>query len=312
MSPSNSKKLVYLDPLIITPQALHRTTLVILHGRGSTAEKFANPLLEHPVAALGTEPPKPFRFYFPHTKFVFPTAPLRRAVAFKRSLTHQWFDNWSLSQPELKQHLQIPGLQETSEYLHKLLKDEINIVGEANVVLMGLSQGCAASLICTMLWNGDAFGAVVGMCGYLPLRKSMAEFTEGGTNEEDNPFAGSDLEEDMLIREASGPRIGESKLERAIAWLRAELQANDGHSPSRVASGIKDIPVFMGHGSEDEKVPNEINKLAAEFLSSIGVTVERKEYQELGHWYSDSMLRDIVEFLKRLKGWNDMAVDKAG
>lgn len=139
----------------------------------------------------------------------------------------------------------------------------------------------------------------------------MADFAEGYESEDEDGFAGSDLE-DVFIREDPAPGGTESKLERAISWLREELQVDESQSASGAASGVKDIPVFMGHGREDEKVPNEINKLATEFLSSIGVEVERKEYQGLGHWYSESMLRDVIEFLKRLERWKDIvSVDKS-
>ena len=144
MAPSASKPAHNLPPLVVAPKDTHKTTLIVLHGRGSTAEKFAEPLLTNPVSPSTStaENPHSFHDHFPNTKFIFPTAPLRRAIVFKRSLIHQWFDNWSLTEPELKQHLQIPGLRETSASLHVLLKTEIEDVGAQNVVLMGLSQGC--------------------------------------------------------------------------------------------------------------------------------------------------------------------------
>lgn len=181
MSTSKSKPLVYSPPLIFPPLQAHKKTLIILHGRGSSAQKFAEPLLTHVVAPLSTaasptpsspeEFPKSFRDHFPNTRFVFPCAPLRRALVFNRSLIHQWFDNWSVTQPELKQHLPVPGLRETNAFLHDLLSKEIEVLGAENVVLMGLSQGCAASIVATILWEGEPFGALVGMCGYLPFCK---------------------------------------------------------------------------------------------------------------------------------------------
>lgn len=43
--------------------------------------------------------------------------------------------------------MEIEGLRETSEWLHVLLSQEIEKVGADNVALVGLSQGCAATLI---------------------------------------------------------------------------------------------------------------------------------------------------------------------
>ena len=167
MSSTTPKPPIRFPPLIIPPHHTHKTTLIILHGRGSTAQKFAEPLLTHlvsPLPTASTSPPKPFQSYFPHTRFIIPTAPLRRAVAFNRSLIHQWFDTWSITQPEVKQHLQMPGLRETTAYLHDLLDSEIEQVGKGKVVLMGLSQGAAASLVAGVLW--EVWWGCVGICRF--------------------------------------------------------------------------------------------------------------------------------------------------
>ncbi|KAF2869239.1 Alpha/Beta hydrolase protein [Massariosphaeria phaeospora] len=303
---------LYLPPLVVSPQQTHKTTLIILHGRGSTAHKFAEPLLAHPVSHLTTattptpsssaQPLASFRDHFPNTKFVFPTAPLRRALVFKRSLIHQWFDNWSLTQPELKQHLQVAGLRETSAFIHDMVRKEMEIVGAGNVVLMGLSQGCAASIVATLLWEGEAFGALVGMCGYLPFRKGMHDCVDdAGDGEKDSSGEAGDDGEDMFERddEDSG---GGTKFERAVAWLREELQASK-HGGE--IAPMQSISVFMGHGTDDDKVPCEIGRSAAEFLGGIDVKVDWKEFEGLGHWYSEDMLRDVVQFLKGLKAWED-------
>ncbi|KAF2684252.1 phospholipase/carboxylesterase family protein-like protein [Lentithecium fluviatile CBS 122367] len=282
MSSSTSKPPANSPPLIVPPLQNHKTTLIILHSRGSTAHKFAEPLLTHlasPLSRATTQrpnspagSPKSFRYHFPNTRFVFLTAPLRRAVVLKRSLTHQWFDNWSLIQPELKQHLQVPGLRETSAFLHDLLNKEIEVVGADNVVLMGLCQGCAASIVAALLWEGEAFGALVGMW-------------DTGKAGDDSLVEPGDDGEDIFERDCEGSGGG-TKFERA--W----------------------IPVFMGHGTEDDKVPCDIGRLAAEFLRGIDMNVDWKEFEGLGHWYSEDMLRDVIRFIKGLNGWEDSYITK--
>ncbi|KAH7394214.1 phospholipase/carboxylesterase family protein-like protein [Phaeosphaeria sp. MPI-PUGE-AT-0046c] len=313
MSPSKPKSRHTIPPLIIPPSRDHETTMIILHGRGSTAEKFAEPLLTSMVSpsdavrASPTESPTDgsptptasFQEHFPNTKFVFPTAPLRRAVVFKRSLTHQWFDNWSLREPELKQHLQAQGLRETSAYLHDLLEDEIDIVGASNVILIGLSQGCAASIIAMLLWEGERIGALVGMCGYVPFRRGMCEHVENANTEDSDLLVGYDDDYEDVFERDDEESISDSKLEKAVDWLREELgiTQDDGRHDQR-ASSLQSIPVFMGHGRGDEKVPCQIGKSGADLLMSIGVSVTWKDYAALGHWYSSDMLRDVVTFIK--------------
>ncbi|KAH3908982.1 hypothetical protein HBH56_166430 [Parastagonospora nodorum] len=315
MSSSESKSQRTISPLVYPPAQEHKTTIIILHGRGSTALKFAQPLLTQEVSPVDTAPAtctgspeegsppstKTFQHHFPNTKFIFPTAPLRRAAVFKRSLIHQWFDNWSLTEPELKQHLQAQGLRETSAYIHDLLRDEIKIVGASNVVLMGLSQGCAASIVAMLLWTGEPIGALVGMCGYLPFRKGMHDSVEDTDCLETESLVGSDRDqEDMFERHEEASMSG-SKFERAVGWLREELglvPVENGLAGQNAA--LQSTPVFMGHGRDDEKVPCHIGKFAADFLGGMEVNVQWQEYAGLGHWYSEDMMRDVVAFLDRL------------
>ena len=184
-----SRPSTYPNPLIVPPLKTHKETWIILHGRGSNAQKFGPELLATPIPGHGTLAQE-----LPHAKFIFPTASLRRATIYKRSLITQWFDNWSLQAPTQREELQIEGLRETTAFIHGLLREEIASVGAENVVLGGLSQGCAAALIATLLWDGKPLAAVFGMCGWLPYRAHMQEIAETATEDadeedEDDPFA---------------------------------------------------------------------------------------------------------------------------
>jgi predicted esterase len=197
--------------------------------------------------------------------------------------------------------LQAQGLRETSAYLHDLLKDEIKIVGASNVVLMGLSQGCAAGIVAMLLWKGERIGALVGMCGYVPFRKGMYEAAEDAKSGVTDLLMGSDDDqEDMFERddEESGSR---SKFGRTVDWLREELGiSQDDGGVGEQSSSLQCITVFMGHGRDDEKVPCYIGKLAADLLDGIDVSVTWQDYAGLGHWYSADMLRDVVGFVNGL------------
>ncbi|KAJ4369224.1 hypothetical protein N0V83_006309 [Neocucurbitaria cava] len=135
------------------------------------------------------------------------------------------------------------------------------------------------------------------MCG-----KGMSDVATGGEEQEE----GASTEfEDMFEREDGDPKEEESNSEKAIGYLSEELQAERDKIVRTGPFSFESIPVFMGHGTEDEKVPIEIGRLAADFLDIIGVNIEWKEYEGLGHWYSSDMLRDVVRFLKGLDGWKD-------
>jgi predicted esterase len=128
----------YPSPLIVPPRSLpHTQTFILLHGWGSSGEKFGSVLLDTHISSASetTASPAPATSYdtlaaaFPHTRFVFPTAARRRATVYRRSYTNQWFDNWKLDPPATeREELQISGLHEPVSYLHNLLRTEIDIV----------------------------------------------------------------------------------------------------------------------------------------------------------------------------------------
>lgn len=305
----------YPDPLIFEPLQLpHRQTFILLHGRGSWAEKFGPELVRTPIQSprydggktLGAgskdtpETQKPImtlQAAFPHARFVFPTAARRRATIYKRSYTHQWFDNWKLDPPATeREELQIEGLRETTKYLHQLLRAETAIVpgGAKSVGFGGLSQGCAASLVALLLWEGEDLGAVVGMCGWLPFAgRLMAEIRGEEDEQHDNEALGFDpFSLDGTSHGATG-----TPAQKAVTWLREQLDLPALQLPSKPLS-IQRTSIFLGHGGQDEKVSIMLGRRASECLSELGMSVCWEEYDGLGHWYSSDMLSDLVHFLQ--------------
>lgn len=220
---------------------------------------------------------------------MFLTAPLRRALRYKRMLVHQWFDLWDLHEYEQRPELQNDGLRETSLSIHQLIRAEADLVGAGHVVLLGLSQGCAASLVAGLLWTEEPFGALVGMCGWLPYQKAMEEVISDKV-EDDDIFESDNPGQDSK----SGPEA--SSLQKALSYLVEELGFSIPANESTAT--LEPVPIFSGHGALDEKVPFSLGQEAASFLRSLKVDVTFREYPGLGHWYSNEMLRDIVIFIK--------------
>ncbi|TVY40220.1 Acyl-protein thioesterase [Lachnellula occidentalis] len=288
------------DPITISPHAEHLQTFIILHGRGSTAQKFAPPLLSTPSTSG-----EKLQTAFPHAKLIFLTASRNRATIYKRSLIYQWFDHWHMAEPRKRQDLMRDGLRKSAEYVHGILEREIAEVGGENVVLWGLSQGCAASLIALLTWDGRPFAAMVGMCGYLPFANHVEDIVKGGSledgddlfgedegDDDDDPFckSGDEDDSDGFQKDRSAKKDLPTQ---AVMFLRDEIEMGD-----KAGMVFRDVPVFMGHGTEDEKVPIEIGREAKTCLELLGADVQMVEYEGLGHWYSDEMLGDIFGFLR--------------
>lgn len=313
----------YPDPLVFEPLQLpHKQTFILLHGRGSWAEKFGPELLRTPIqntclSSSGGNKNNPLidwpltdpqahkaamtlQTAFPNARFIFPTAARRRATIYKRAYTHQWFNNWKLDPPATeREELQIDGLAETTKYLHQLLRTEIAIVpgGAKNVVLGGLSQGCAASLIALLLWDGAALGACFGMCGWLPFAESL--MGQIGNDRADELHEDGELGFDPFVADVGSTTSEETTIApagRAVSWLREELGLLVVTSPSTLLP-IQETPIYLGHGDQDERVSISLGRRASECLSQLEGDVCWKEYNGLGHWYSSTMIRDLVNFL---------------
>lgn len=233
----------YPEPAVIFPDLQHKQTTIILHGRGSSAEKFGTALLQAEIPEFAR---LILRRPFPHAKFIFPTASKRRATIYKRTYTNQWFDNWHLSSLIERKELQIEGLRESSAFIHSLLRREIELVGAKNVVLGRLSQGCAASLVGLFTWDREPLATAVGMCGWLPYRRQMEDIVRNIRGDDsDDPFERPENTEIgfSLENKFTGPSYDLPT--QAISFLCEELEIALPNGPLAFQS----IPIFLGHGT---------------------------------------------------------------
>ena len=101
-----------------------------------------------------------------------------------------------------REELQIEGLRESTAYIHGLMRMAIEEVGAKNVMLGGLSQGCAAALIALLTWDEEEIRGMFGMCGWLPLGRQVDEIAKDVMDldvefDANDPFAGSEGEQGM-------------------------------------------------------------------------------------------------------------------
>jgi lysophospholipase-2 len=147
---------------IISPSTSHTHTLILLHGRGSSALTFSSELFES-QDSLDLH----FPTIFPSVKFVFPEARKRWAHVDEEDM-HQWFDMTSVQWPWEDVDVQEKGLRESAEELERVIRREVEEVGWENVVVGGMSQGCAIEMY-TLITKGIRVAGFVGMAGWLPV-----------------------------------------------------------------------------------------------------------------------------------------------
>ncbi|KAG6356283.1 hypothetical protein INS49_015670 [Diaporthe citri] len=335
------------EPLVYEPASgTHKHTVILLHGRGGSADAFGPAILNTalPLADTRTrrgwrtdppardgmpaEPadhnrPTTLAQVLPHARFVFPTAPKQRATVYRRSIIRQWFDDWHLGftadevDGRYDLGLQTDGLGRTVAYLHGLVAEEGELVGGAhNVILGGISQGCAASLVASLLWEGEeGLGGVVGMCGWLPYISQIKEQLRLGVGgNERSSGKDKDSEEeagfDPFDRSASPGCDATSPgnidtgwcVAAALDWLRCELDMPRRQS---AASHVlrSSSPAMLCHGRDDGKVEVAKGSEAAEFLSALGMGhCCFKEFAGVGHEFSAGMLFGIAKFIQDVLG----------
>jgi len=293
-SPPNESQASLTTPYIVEPSSQHTHTLILLHGLGSNGPKFGSGLLQTGISSNGKTLPD----LLPGARFIFPTAKRRRSSAFHRAKLTQWFDIASLDDPSHRSHTQLQGLEESYGEILSILNREAEEVSPKNVILGGLSQGCAMALIC-LLAIDFPIGGFIGMSGWLPLRHDIEplvkERAEDSPSDEGNPFGDSDDGEEA--DEPVDPVV------KVVSYVRDSLDIGDESPPSREASAIL-TPVFLGHGAADEKIRPELGKRAFETLKSIGFQVDWTSYEGQGHWYKiPDEIDDIVGFIRTKVGW---------
>ncbi|KAJ3576256.1 hypothetical protein NPX13_g3763 [Xylaria arbuscula] len=280
---------------IVEPTAKHTHTIILLHGLSSNGQKFGQELLETGKTSAGKTLPD----LLPGARFIFPTAKRRRSSAFGRKKLTQWFDIARLPDPSYRKEMQLQGLEESAVEIRKLLRQEMEVVPPTNIILGGLSQGCAMSLS-ILLTLEYPLGGYFGMCGYLPFQQDIEdainkEHESDDGMDDDNPFAASDQD-----GQPEDPALRALNFERDLLRINTP-EDTTGEQQQQTASST---PIFLGHGDADEKKPYVLGEDAARTMRAAGYNVEWKLYPGLGHWYKiPNEIDDIVQFIRSRAGW---------
>lgn len=280
---------VYPEPLVIPPSARHTHTFILLHGRGSHAQKFGIEFI-----TSRTSSGKMLPQLYPGMRFIFPTAKKRRSTTHNRAVINQWFDNYSIEEPSEREELQIEGLRESGAFVRQIILEEAKAVTLENVVVGGLSQGCAVALHVLLSFESDvvedgALGGFVGMSGWLPFRKALEGIVKPPYEHLDSndPFE-RDNYDSSLDNQSAGVRV--------MNFVRDNM---DLPPMTTDLPACLQTPVFLGHGEIDEKVCVKLGREAASTLEGMGMDITWKAYEKLGHWYKvPEEIDDIVGFLR--------------
>ncbi|WZH49712.1 Alpha/Beta hydrolase protein [Fusarium acuminatum] len=260
-----------IPPFIIEPSEPHTHSVIFLHGLGSNGEKFGRELIETGICSDGKSLPG----LLPGTRFIFPT---------------------SKRHPYYRSQTQYQGLEQSSREILQLIHEERHKVSEKNIILGGISQGCAMSLMCLLALDFP-IGGFIGMSGWLPFAGDIRQIAEENTEQH---VSGDDDDPFEIFDDESDPQDAGAKVHDFVKELLALA------SPERSkALGTLSTPVSLGHGEADEKVVPALGEQACRVLRSTGFEVEWKAYEGQGHWYKiPDQIDDIAKFINERVGWS--------
>ncbi|KAI0814130.1 Phospholipase/carboxylesterase [Xylaria sp. FL0064] len=227
----------------------HTHTVIFLHGRSSSARELSQQLWEtHDRRGESVQ------HIFPSVKWVFPQADDVYVKRFERYL-REWSDVWDSRNPDERRELQIPGLQNAIPQLVSLILNEASVVGLENVILAGISQGCATALHALLNLPGEncRLCAFIGLSGWMSLGGSSAQETrellglpgDGLSNDifRNTPVLLSHCADDSVVSIEQGKRLRDL-LEAYGMTVTWKEYRNGGHWIN-IPHGIEDIVAFL-------------------------------------------------------------------
>jgi lysophospholipase II len=283
----------FAQPHVASPTSKHTNTIILLHGRGSNGPEFAEELFE-----ARTSKGLSLQEHLPGWKWVFPSSQTRYSTLFQEDMD-EWFDIYSLTDTTLREELQVEGLQQSVAFIHQLIQAEAKHVPLANIVLGGISQGCATAVHAMLSLKGQNIGAFVGFCGWMPFASSIQD-------SHTSSFGMGTLRDITKNRQRPPiPPLAPSSVEPST-----ELEKNWHTPPSLLvppplpSNGLQPLQpvsgsvIFLGHSKNDEVVDFGLGVQLRSVLQQLGAKVSWREYDDGGHWIKEPQgFDDLIDFL---------------
>ncbi|CAK7197445.1 hypothetical protein SEUCBS139899_000092 [Sporothrix eucalyptigena] len=279
----------------------HSHTAVLLHGRGSTGEEFAEELFETALSDLHT-PNLAGRL--PSWRWVFPSSPSTWNATFQEWMP-AWFEAHSLADPTERQDLQQAGLQASAMYVRSILEQEsqrlqsaTGLVDDSRLVLGGISLGGAVALW-TLLGTvapERPLGGFVAVSTWLPFADEVRRYLVGSKDVTQESKDETEIE--------GTPVTPLAFVQKHMASFHQHLQRRKAGDVSQTSS-VLSMPVFVGHGRDDAYVDVELGRQAQKLLTDVGFTAEWKDYEgaeQEGHWLKEpEEMDDLARFLTAVR-----------
>jgi predicted esterase len=224
----------------------HSATVIWLHGLGDDGAKWSTVTQEMKMQ---------------WTKFVFPSAPLRRTRLRVRP-TAAWFNAKSLNAEEEEEDVQ--GILEAAAHINTIVEEEIQQgIPQERIALVGFSMG-GAVVLTAALQSSRSLGAVATINSWLPRCAIPAHMRK------------KSCLQDLASTTSRAPP--------------APL-------PTLTAVRAK-TPIYMSHGDEDEVVDIEWGRASARQLAIVGHDPRFCSTRGVGHTPTPQQILDVADVLR--------------
>uniref|UniRef100_A0A0N4ZYH3 palmitoyl-protein hydrolase n=1 Tax=Parastrongyloides trichosuri TaxID=131310 RepID=A0A0N4ZYH3_PARTI len=182
LSDKNSNMVAGSNPVIISPEDTHTSTLIFFHGLGDQGYGWADSL-KSPIKPQGT-------------KVICPNAAERPVTLNMGMVMPAWFDLKGLSPTDPED---IEGINTATKYVHNLIEAEIaKGIPSEKIVVGGFSMGGALAIYAGLTFT-KPLGGIIGLSTFLCQRdkiesnisanKKVPMLLGHGTNDFLLPFA---------------------------------------------------------------------------------------------------------------------------
>ncbi|OAL51196.1 phospholipase/carboxylesterase family protein-like protein [Pyrenochaeta sp. DS3sAY3a] len=241
------------------PTQTHTHTIIFLHGRGSDATTFRSELFESKNSKGQF-----LSSIFPNLKWVFPCAKVRHVTGgLPEKRMPQWFDMTAVEKPQADHRVQEQGIKESTQQLLTVIKTEAEIVGSyENVIVAGLSQGCAIALY-TLLKCEVGVGGFIGVSGWVPLANQVDAFMRKPGRDDDvldTPVLLQHCEDDRTLPQKNGEDMVKQlrRLQMDVEWQCFKHGGHWLNEPEGVDSIVRFIKGIMtGEDSMETEVEDK-------------------------------------------------------
>ncbi|KAJ1334027.1 lysophospholipase II [Microdochium nivale] len=280
---------------IIEPAAKHTHTIILLHGRGSTGDEFADEIFdadEDSDAAI----PTAANALLPGFRWVFPSSRSLWSETFQEHMP-AWFDAPSLANPSFGLELQAPGIRDAVVHIHSLLDNEIARLGgdSKNVFLGGISQGGAIAMWALLgsLRNPYMLGGLIMLNTWLPFAEDVQRILCG--TEELTADSKDKSTTPKQQRQATEVETFASPMLQATGQILSNEESRDA---------FLSTPLFSGHGIDDAYVDFKLGQQARDVFRQLRfINVQCANYsgaEQEGHWLKEpEEIDDMVDFVRR-------------